>query len=171
MLEITKEFDLSKISWSDQKYEEAAAAATQRIPVLQSYLVKVDKDDRYRYELVKRMITVKAKKQTELATKRRNRSGIPGHTKHNSGQEVPQEAMSVDSDSQSQDGYSPKSSPTPQYSYSYHPNGADHPMPKPYQYARPNLPLSPQSGQSNPADISDIFLAQTRRNLPMILLS
>jgi len=150
LLEITKEFDLSKISWSDQKYEEAAAAATQRIPVLQSYLVKVDKDDRYRYELVKRMITV---------------------TKHNSGQEVPQEAMSVDSDSQSQDGYSPKSSPTPQYSYSYHPNGADHPMPKPYQYARPNLPLSPQSGQSNPADISDIFLAQTRRNLPMILLS
>lgn len=156
---------MSSISWSDQKYEDAASAALQRIPVLKSYLSKLDKDDRYRYELVKRMITVKAKKQTELATKRRHRSGgavNSGSRHHNS---MPQDAMSVDSGSQSpQEPFSPKSNPIPRFAYEN--RTADPALPKPYQVGRPNLPLSPQSGQLGGGDISDIFYAQTKRIHP-----
>ena len=165
-MEITKEFELSSISWSDQKYEAAASAALERIPLLKSYLSKVGKDDRYRYEIVKRMITVKAKKQTELATKRKNRPGVNGNKVAASGQNVPHlDVMSVDSGSQSpHDGsvpLSPKSSPTPMYTYEYRPS--EQTIPKPFGLARMPMPLSPQSAQSQPADISDIFLAQTRR--------
>ena len=166
-MEITKEFELSSISWSDQKYEAAATAALERIPLLKSYLSKIEKDDRYRYEIVKRMITVKAKKQTELATKRKNRPSISGNKLAGSGQNVSQslDVMSVDSGSQSpHDGavpFSPNSSPMPMYTYEYRPSEQN--IPKPFGVARVPLPLSPQSAQSQPADISDIFLAQTRR--------
>jgi hypothetical protein len=166
-LEITKEFELSSISWSDQKYEAAATAALERIPLLKSYLSKVGKDDRYRYEIVKRMITVKAKKQTELATKRKNRPGMNGNKLAVSGQNVPPslEVMSVDSGSLSpHDGsvpLSPKSSPIPMYTYEYRPS--EQAIPKPFGLARMPMPLSPQSAQSQASDISDIFLAQTRR--------
>ena len=166
-MEITKEFELSSISWSDQKYEAAATAALERIPLLKSYLSKVGKDDRYRYEIVKRMITVKAKKQTELATKRKNRPGMNGSKLATSGPNVPQslDIMSVDSGSQSpHDGsllLSPKTSPMPIYTYEYRPS--EQTIPKPFGLTRMPMPLSPQSAQSQPADISDIFLAQTRR--------
>jgi hypothetical protein len=166
-LEITKEFELSSISWSDQKYEAAASAALERIPVLKSYLSKVGKDDRYRYEIVKRMITVKAKKQNELATKRRNRPSINGNKLATAVQNMPPslDVMSVDSGSQSpQNGsvpLSPKTSPVPIYTYEYRPS--EQAIPKPFGLTRMPMPLSPQSAQSQPADISDIFLAQTRR--------
>ena len=169
LLEITKEFELSSISWSDQKYEDAASAALQRIPILKSYLSKLDKDDRYRYELVKRMITVKAKKQTELATKRKHRSGGIGTSSGKQSTSLPHDTMSVDSESPSpQELYSPKSSPTPRFPYEY--RTAEPALPKPYQVGRPSLPLSPQSGQSTGGDVSDIFYAQTKRILHLLLL-
>ena len=164
-MEITKEFELSSISWSDQKYEAAATAALERIPLLKSYLSKVGKDDRYRYEIVKRMITVKAKKQTELATKRKNRPGINGNKQTMQGQTQSLDVMSVDSGSPSpHDGsvpLSPKSSPIPMYTNEYRPS--EQPISKSFGLTRMPMPLSPQSAQSQPADISDIFLAQTRR--------
>ena len=175
MLDITKEFELSSISWSDQKYEAATNAALERIPILKTLLAKINKDERYRYEIVKRMITVKAKKQTELATKRRAREEAGGGGVSASGrkQSSPtrngdtQDVMSVDSESQSPQEsvpLSPKSSPIPTYSYEYRP--MDHAHPKPYQLGRGTFPLSPQSAQSYSTDISDIYLAQSQRNHP-----
>lgn len=134
----------------------------QRIPVLNSYLSKLDKDDRYRYELVKRMITVKAKKQTELATKRRHRSGGTTAGSGRPHTSRPEDVMSVDSGSQSPQGpFSPNSSPVSRFGYEY--RTAEPAIPKPYQLSRPSLPLSPQSGQLGGGDISDIFHAQTKR--------
>jgi hypothetical protein len=155
-LEITKEFELSTISWSDHKYEEAADAAFKRIPLLRTHLQQINKDDRYRYELVKRMITVKAKKQTELEMKRRNR-GVSTTHKSN----APKETVEVDSRSASEDPIplSPKSSPIPTFSRF----SSQQVFPRPYQPGRPAPILSPQSPQSTPADISDIFLAQMHR--------
>ena len=112
---------------------------------------------------MKRMITVKAKKQSELASKRRHRSGlsINGAQKPNAG-EAAGEVMSMDSASQSPEGnvpLSPKSSPIPMYSLPYPQNG-----PKPFQHGRSVVPtLSPSPTQANVTDISDIFTAQTRR--------
>ena len=158
LLEITKEFELLSISWSDQKYEQAASAALQRIPVLNSYLSKLEKDDRYRYELVKRMITVKAKKQTELATKRRHRS--EGNT--DNGARHHTSRPEDDSGSQSpQESFSPNPSANSRFGYEY--RTAEHLVPKPYQVGRPSLPLSPQSGHVVGSDISDIYYAQTKR--------
>jgi hypothetical protein len=137
--------------------------------VLNTYLSNVDKDERYRYELVKRMITVKAKKQSELASKRRSRSGAlanSGKQTLSAKQRATPDVMSIDSGSQSHSPHnsgplSPKSSPVPTYPYEYRSN--DHTGPKPFQHNRAAQPLSPQSAPSNPVDISDIFLAQTQR--------
>jgi hypothetical protein len=167
-LEITKQFDLSSISWSDQKYEAATTEALSRMPKLKTYLSKIEKDDRYRYEVVKRMITVKAKKQTELATKRRNRPGATPHGIRNHSTHLPQDVISVHSgrslSPHDSIPLSPKSSPVPTYTYEYRPN--DQILPKPFHLGRATLPLSPQSAQSHSADISDIFLAQTQRSTP-----
>lgn len=159
---------MSSISWSDQKYEAAATEALDRIPKLKTYLSNIQKDDRYRYEVVKRMITVKAKKQTELATKRRNRpAGTVNGKQSLLAQSVPPDAMSVDSagslSPHESIPLSPKSSPVPTYTYEYRPS--DQSMPKPFHHGRVALPLSPQSAQSHSVDISDIFLAQTQRKI------
>jgi hypothetical protein len=162
LLEITKEFELSTISWSDHKYEEAAEAAFTRIPILKPHLARLDKDDRYQYEVVKRMITVKAKKQTELEMKRRHRSGVSVEKRPVTQREA-MEIISTDSRSASPaDPSSPKSSPISAYAYEY--RRSDEPVvPRPYQHGRGVPILSPVSAQSNPAEISDIFLAQTHR--------
>jgi len=162
LLEITKEFELSTISWSDHKYEEAAEAAFTRIPILKPHLARLDKDDRYQYEVVKRMITVKAKKQTELEMKRRHRSGVSVEKKPVAQRET-MEIISTDSRSASPaDPSSPKSSPVSAYAYEY--RRSDEPVvPRPYQHGRGVPILSPVSAQSNPAEISDIFLAQTHQ--------
>jgi hypothetical protein len=116
------------------------------------------------------MITVKAKKQTELATKRRHRStgSFVGQAVAKQPNLIPHDVMSIDSDSQSpRELCSPKSSPIPRYSYEYRTMG-EPTVPKPYQPGRPSLPLSPQSGQSTGGDVSDIFYTQTKRILPCV---
>ena len=139
-------------------------------------------------EIVKRMITVKAKKQTELALKRKNRSSNANGTASKA-RDAQSDNMSVESASGSPlpsapvpsappqhhrpqpaiTSLSAKFSPTPAYTYEYRPS--ENVVPRPYQHGRITLPLSPQSAQSaqtNPADISDIFLAQTQRTIPLI---
>jgi hypothetical protein len=137
--------------------------------MLKTHLSRIDKDDRYRYEVIKRMITVKAKKQTELEMKRRNRSGA--ETKKSAVPKETTEIMSIDSRSPSPEDpvpLSPKSSPTSAYAYDYRASEGPH-LPRPYQHGR-SLPsrMSPQSTKSNPAEISDIFLAQTQRMIPFL---
>jgi hypothetical protein len=166
-LDITKQFELSSISWSDQKYEAAATEALARIPMLKTCLSNIEKDDRYRYEVVKRMITVKAKKQTELATKRRNRPGLTANGKHAlSAQNVPSQEVDSSGSLSPRESIplSPKPSPAPTYTYEYRPTEPN--VPKPFHHGRMTLPLSPQSGPSHSMDSSDIFLAQTQRNFP-----
>lgn len=181
---------MSSISWSDQRYDAAAQEALSRSPALKSFLYTriPSKDDRYKMEIVKRMITVKAKKQTELASKRKNRPSIANGIKVRDAQS---DNMSVDSagsvspppqqqppTQQQQQQHRPqagpaitplsaKFSPTAAYTYEYRPS--ENVVPRPYQHGRMTLPLSPQSAQSaqsSPADISDIFQAQTQRTVP-----
>jgi hypothetical protein len=185
-LEITKEHELSSISWSDQRYDSAAQEALDRSATLKSFLYArfPNKDERYKIEVVKRMITVKAKKQTELASKRKNRSSnANGDVKTRDAQS---DNMSVDSRRSASPAPAPapviqhqrppqgtaitplssKFSPTA-YTYEYRPSETV--VPRPYQHGRMTMPLSPQSAQSqqsNPTDISDVFLAQTQRTLP-----
>jgi hypothetical protein len=188
LLEITKEHELSSISWSDQRYDSAAQEALDRSATLKSFLYAriPNKDDRYKMEVVKRMITVKAKKQTELASKRKNRSSnVNGDVKTRDAQS---DNMSVDS----RRSVSPVPAPAPviqhhrppqgtaitplsskfsptAYTYEYRPSETV--VPRPYQHGRMTMPLSPQSAQSqqsNPTDISDVFLAQTQRTLPRV---
>jgi hypothetical protein len=119
------------------------------------------------------MITVKAKKQTELEMKRRHRSGtggtsapgVNGHAKKPSQKSLGPlvESMSVDSQSRSPDEstpLSPNTSPIPAYSVSYHPS--DHILPKPFQHGR-DIAMSSQPAIPNTSDISEIFLAHIRR--------
>ena len=133
--------------------------------MLKTYLARIDKDDRYRYELVKRMITVKAKKQTELAMKRKHRSSTTsGHRKTHS-RSVQPDTISVDSGSQSPD-VEPPTSPrksSPVQPFSHEPRRNERLIPKPFQHGRSAEPYSPQTTHSGPTDISDIFLSQTRR--------
>src|SRR5579862_7669991 len=170
LLEITKEYDLSSTSWADQKYETATTAAIHRAPLLKYYLSRIQKDDRFKFDLVKRMITVKAKKQTELEMKRRHRSGTnnenmpSGLGKKGTSADV----VSVDSPSRSPDEHvpmSPKSSPIPPYTLGYAPPTKPI-LPEPHHHGRGVSILSPQSAQSNQSDISDIFLAQAHRRIP-----
>jgi len=137
-------------------------------------------------EIVKRMITVKAKKQTELAMKRKNRPSSGNGTASKT-RDAQSDNMSVESAASGspppsapippappqhhrpQPAITPlsgKFSPTSAYTYEYRPS--ENVVPRPYQHGRMTLPLSPQSAQSaqsNPADISDIFLAQTQRTI------
>lgn len=111
---------------------------------------------------------VKAKKQTELASKRRHRSGLNVNgpqrpAMHDTAEEV----MSVDSASQSPEvaaPLSPNSSPIPLYTSPYPTNGPA--AYKSFQQGPSVPPLSPSSTQSSVTDISDIYLAQTRRTFP-----
>lgn len=115
------------------------------------------------------MITVKAKKQTELASRRKNRpaASTNGHKQNVKGENMSMDVISMESASPSPRPapLSPKPSSEPTYIYEYHPS--DQTMPKPFQLNRMPLPLS-QSAQVNQADISDIFLAQTRRIKPYL---
>lgn len=94
--------------------------------------------------------------------KRRHKSGAPiPHRKPTHGHPAP---VSMDSRSQSPEDpvpLSPKSSPIPAYSYDY--QTQDQMLPKPFQHGRVPPVLSPQSVQSNPTEISDIFLGQAHR--------
>jgi hypothetical protein len=134
--------------------------------MLKTCLSRIDKDDRYRYELVKRMITVKAKKQTELAMKRKHRSSTAsgGHRKTHS-RSLQADTVSVDSGSQSPDvepSTSPRK-PSPVQPHSHEPRRNERLIPKPFQHGRSAEQYSPQTTHSGPTDISDIFLSQTRR--------
>lgn len=128
------------------------------------------------------MITVKAKKQTELEMKRKHKSeadtmhrdakrvagekrGAGGGGKQATSTTAAAEVTSIESGSRSPDDHapiSPKSSPIPPYAFRYLPT-AKQVIPEPYHHGRGISVLSPQSAQSNPSDISDIFLAQTYR--------
>jgi hypothetical protein len=190
LLDVTKEFELSSISWSDQRYDTAAQEALARSPALKTFLYTriPNKDDRYKMEIVKRMITVKAKKQTELALKRKSRPSNVNGTMKTKARDAQSDDMSVDSTGSVSPPPQPQSqppqhhrlqagptitplgakfNPTSAYTYEYRPS--ENVVPRPYQHGRMTLPLSPQSAQSaqsNPADISDIFLAQTQRTNP-----
>jgi len=117
------------------------------------------------------MITVKAKKQTELQMKRQHKaeatpnSTVNRHHKTPSRHRTSADAMSVGSQSHSPEEHvpiSPKSSPIPTYTLGYPPTKPT--LPEPYQQARGVSILSPQSAQSNTSDISDIFLVHAHRN-------
>jgi hypothetical protein len=125
------------------------------------------------------MITVKAKKQTELELKRRHKSvggnstsetPTPGGPakKADANQPVTEMAPSIESESRSPDDHhapiSPKSSPIPPYTFGYPPTAKPLIPAEAYHHNRGLSVLSPQSAQSNLSDISDIFLAQTHRN-------
>jgi hypothetical protein len=149
----------------------------ERIPILTTLLSRIKKDDKYRHEIVKRMITVKAKKQTELEMRRRNRSGgttTPnGHVKKSSAQ---LSNISVDSRTPSPEAGAPVSSQASPIPYPRE-RETEQIIPKPFQHIRPILTPSDRSprnvlspaGQSSSGEISDIFLAQTQRTFILVI--
>ena len=158
------------MSWSSPRYEDATNAAMERIPILNTLLSRIKKDDKYRHEVVKRMITVKAKKQTELEMRRRNRSGGTGtpngHAKKSSAQ---LSNMSLDSRTPSPDVGAPVSSQASPIPYQ---RETENVIPKPFQHTRPILTPSDRSPRTvlspsvqSSGEISDIFIAQTQRKL------
>lgn len=160
------------MSWSSPRYDEATTAAMERISILNSLLSRIRRDDKYRHELVKRMITVKAKKQSELEIRRRNRSGgigTPnGHAKKSSAQ---LSNMSVDSRTPSPEVGAPVSSQASPIPYQRE-RDTDYVIPRPFQHTRPILTPSDRSPRvvlsptiPSSGEISDIFLAQTQRTL------
>lgn len=160
------------MSWSSPRYEDATNAAMERIPMLNALLSRIRKDDRYRHEVVKRMITVKAKKQTELEMRRRIRSGGTGtpngHAKKPSAQ---MSNMSVGSRTPSSEVGAPVSSRASPIPYQRE-RDTECILPRPFQHTRPILTPSERSprGVLSPTipssgEISDIFLAQTQRTL------
>ena len=169
-MEITKEFELCSLSWASHKYEEATTAALERIPILRTLLSRIKKDDRYRHELVKRMITVKAKKQTELEVRRRNRTGGGGGTPNGHAKKISSthlETMSPDSRTPSPEPGAPTSSQASPIPYHREPEPV---IPKPFQHTRPILIPSEKSLRTvlapsvqSSAEISDIFMAQAQR--------
>lgn len=166
-MEITKEFELSSLSWASQRYEDATNDALERIPILKTLLLRVKKDERYRHELVKRMITVKAKKQTELEIRRRNRSAGRTPNGHTSKASMQRSTMSLDSRTPSPEPGEPASSDDGNM-IPYH-RDPEPVIPKPFQHTKPIFTPSEKSRtvslpSAQPStEISDIFMAQTQR--------
>ena len=132
-------------------------------------LSRIKKDDRYRHELVKRMITVKAKKQTELEIRRNRRAGriSNGHAKKTSMQRS--SPMSLDSRTPSPEHGEPASSEIDDASPIQERPDPEPVIPRPFQHAKPIFTPSDKSRTvSLPSvqlstEISDIFMAQTQR--------
>jgi hypothetical protein len=109
------------------------------------------------------MITVKAKKQTELASKRRHRASDSRTTNGERRPSTVPEDPSTESRPPSpadSNTFTPRASPSPQLIRPAEPFG-----PSPRQFSRTySAPLMPTHvANPNPADIADIFVAQTRR--------